>query len=223
MKRTSTQAGMRYVRGSRSAKKRARQPRTVTMMSNYRPKAEIKYTDRSLYNNSITSSGTVFTVHHLLVRGDDAFNNFDGNTVYPVGLSIKWACESNQTYNYVRFLFFQWMENTVPTMADLLQDTSTGIATMAAVNVNTKGRMNVLYDKHVVIAPSAGGGSGAVVLGYGPKNGKTYIPGSRLMPIRFQVGATTIISGGIYCLIVSDDSLATYPTASIYTRLAFKD
>lgn len=224
MKRTSTQAGMRYVRGSRSAKKRARQPRNLVLNApRYNPKAEVKYTDRSLYNNSSTNTGSIFSLHHLLVRGDDVFNNFEGNVVYPVGLSIKWACETNQSYNYVRLMFFQWMDGSVPTISDVLQDTTTGIGTMCAVHVNTKGIMNVLYDKHIVIAPSAGGGSAATVLGWGPKNGKTYIPGKRMCPIRFKVGTNTVMSGTIYCLMLSDDSLATYPTVSLYTRLAYRD
>lgn len=219
-KRNASTAGMRYVSGSRSMKKRVRRAPQAPM---YKQTVEVKYADRGAYNTSATTSGAVVCVHNSLTRGDDAYNNFDGNTIYPLGLSFKWGTQTNQNFNYVRFVLFQWLENTTPTASDLLQDTTTGIATLSAFNVNTKGRMTVLYDKIVTIAPSAAGGSTATVLGDGIKNGKVYIPGSRLAPIRYRVGSTDIISGGIFLLYISDDNVPTYPGISYYSRLAFKD
>jgi len=225
MKRSASGANMRYVAGSRSAKKRPRRsPPTVASVVKREVKKtkETKYTDRGVHNQAASNAGSVLSLINSLARGDDAFNNFDGNTVYPTGISFRWGCNTNQTYNYVRFLVFQWLENTTPAMSDILQDTTTGIACLCPPHVNNIGRMNVLFDKVVTISPSAAGSS-STVLGDGIKNGQVYIPGSRFRPIKYRIGSSDIITGNIFVLVVSDDGLATFPGFSFYSRLSFTD
>lgn len=225
MKRTSSEAGMRYISGSRSAKKRIRRaPPTVASVvkREVNRTKETKYTDRAVWNAAATNAGSVLSLINSLARGDDAFNNFDGNTVYPTGIMFKWGAVTNQEYNHVRFLVFQWLENTIPGISDLLQDTSTGTATYSAVHVNNRGRMNVLYDKRVIIAPTACTSTG-VVIGAGHATGQYYISGSKLRPIKYRIGSSDIISGNVFCLVISDDGAVTYPGYNFYSRLSFTD
>lgn len=187
---------------------------------------DLKYTDVSQQNQSVTSSGTVLSTTANLVRGDTGLNGFDGNTITPRGLTVKYAFNTNQSHNQVRVLCFQWFDSAVPTLSGIVQTNATGLATLAPILVTNKDYIKVLYDQSYIIAPTAGVPDTTVltsIYGQGTCNGKFYIPGSRMKKIRFNSNTNTVQDGHIYILLVSDDSAPTYPAVNLYSRLSFYD
>lgn len=182
---------------------------------------DLKYTDTAVNNQSVTSSGTIYNVLGNLVRGDNGLNGFDGNTITPRGLTVKYMFNTNQVYNQVRLLCFQWMDSAVPTLAGIVQNNTTNISTLSSILVTNRSFIRVLYDKTHVIAPTAGDGS--TPIGLGVCYGQFFIPQTRLKKIRFNSGTSSVQDGAIYILVVSDDSAPTYPAVNMYTRLSFYD
>jgi len=182
---------------------------------------EIKYADRYQAVQAVTNAGATLDILNGLVRGDDAFNNFDGNTIYPQSVSVNYNFFTNQSYNSVRIMVVQWMENSTPGTSDILQDNATHIAPISFPAVNSKGRMRVLADRQHILSPTAAGTS--IVYGDGCVNGQIYIPGSRVAPVKFRVGSTDKLTGGLFVFIVSDDAVATFPACNLASRVSFFD
>lgn len=182
---------------------------------------DLKYADTSINNQSVTSSGTVHSVLSNLVRGDTGYNHFDGNTITPRGLTCKYMFNTNQVYNQVRVLCFQWFDSQTPSLAGIVQNNTTNIATLSSVLVTNRSYIKVLYDKTHVIAPTAGDGS--TPIGLGVCYDRFFIPAKRMRKIRYNSGSNSVQDGNIYILLVSDDSAPTYPAVNLYTRLSFYD
>jgi len=207
-----------------------KQPRNQTVQQVVRKElakqGDLKYADNALNNAAVSSSGTVLSCLQNLVRGDQGLNNFDGSTITPNGLTVKYSLNTNQSYNQVRVLCFQWMDSAVPTLAGIVQNNATNLGTISPVLITNRNYIRVLYDETHVLAPTAGVPDTLAInsiYGQGTAFGKFYIPGKRLRKIRFNSGSNSVQDGNIYCLLVSDDSAPSYPAINIYTRLSFYD
>lgn len=201
-----------------------RQDATVSAVvrKELRKKTDWKYTDHSASGN-VTSSGSIISVLSNLVRGDAGLNEFSGNDLRPQALLIKYYMMTNQTYNSVRLLVFQWFDSSVPVPSGILQSTSTSFATISPTLVTNKRYIKVLYDKTHIMAPTAADGAGNVV-GWGTQEPQTiYIPGKRLRPVRYNSTTNVVQDGQIYVLAISDDSLTSYPQLFWYSRVTFSD
>ena len=182
---------------------------------------DLKYADTALNNQSVTSSGTVHSVLANLTRGDLGYNNYEGNTITPRGLTCKYMFNTNQLFNQVRVMCFQWLDASTPALSGLVQNTATNIATLSGILVTNRNYIRVLYDKTHVIAPTAG--DGTTPIGLGICYGQFFITAKRMRKIRFNSTTNTVQDGNIYVLLVSDDTLPTYPAVNLYTRLSFYD
>lgn len=215
------------------ARKRARlgsgtdvQSTRAIVRSEIKKGSDLKYTDNALNQAAVTSSGTVLSCLQNLVRGDVGLNNFDGNTITPQGLTVKYCFNSNQSFNQVRVMCFQWMDSAVPTLAGIVQNNTTNLGTLSPILITNREYIRVLYDKTHIMAPTAGVPDTTAVLsiwGQATCNGQFFIPAKRMKKIRFNSGTNSVQDGNIYCLLVSDDSAPSYPAISIYTRLSFYD
>ena len=215
------------------ARKRARlatgtdvQSTRAIVRSEIKKGSDLKYTDHSLNNQAVTSSGTVFQCLQNLVRGDAGINNFDGNTVTPQGLTVKYCFNSNQSFNQVRVLCFQWLDASTPTLAGIVQNNTTNLGTLSPILITSREYIRVLYDKHHIMAPTAGVPDTTAVLsiyGLAVCSGQFFIPAKRMKKIRFNSGNNTVQDGNIYILLLSDDSAPTYPAVNLYSRLSFYD
>ena len=182
---------------------------------------DLKYTDNNINNTSVTSSGSFYSVLGTLTRGDNGFNNFEGNTITPRGLTCKYMFNTNQVFNQVRVLCFQWFDATTPLLSGVLQNTATNLSTLSSTSVTNRNYIKVLYDQTHVIAPTAGDGS--TPIGLGICYGQFFIPAKRMRKIRFNSSSGAVQDGNIYILLVSDDIAPTYPAVNLYTRLSFYD
>lgn len=185
------------------------------------PKSETKYTDLAVSNTSVTSSGYINSLLSNLVRGDNGLNQFQGNMIYPKYVQVDYYTYSNQTYNAIRIMVFQWMDSATPVLSGVLANTAAGIAPISQTLVTNKGFIKVLYDDRHIIAPTAGGDTTPV--GFACHMGKAFIPGSKIKPIRYNSSSNVVQDGNIYILAVSDDSVPTYPAMYFHSRVAYTD
>jgi len=186
-----------------------------------RAKADLKYADRTAANANMTSAGTIIDILGNLVRGDNGLDNFQGNSIKPKGVTLSYGVHTDQTYNMCRVMLFQWRDSGTPAVTGILSSTATGIAPFSNIYVTNRKNIKVLYDRAFPVAPTAGGDT--TVLGQGTYCDKVYIDGSRIGKVTYQSTSNTIQDGGIYLMIISDDSLITYPQFTYFVRTSFWD
>lgn len=183
---------------------------------------DVKYTDVSSILQNVSSSGLIQSCLANLVRGDSGLNNFNGNTITPIGLTVNFGCQTDQNYNFVRVMVIQWLDSGTPVLSGLLATTVSGSAPFSGVLVTNRKEIRVLSDTTFAVAPTAAAGT-TTVLGNGHFTKKIFIPGRKIQKIRFQSGADTCQHGNIYVVSVSDDSLVSYPQLTFFSRLSFSD
>lgn len=182
---------------------------------------DILYTDFSRSTTNVTSTGAIDSGLQSLNRGDTGHNTFSGNKIYPKGLTFRYCLNTNQTFNRVRVMVFQWMDSVTPAISGVLETNANPLATIAPVLITNRSYIRVLYDKTHMLAPTAGGDTTPVGLGVATE--KVFIPGSRIRPIRFNQSSNVVQDGNIYVLYISDDALTSYPIIDYWFRLSFTD
>lgn len=191
--------------------------------SELRKRIDWKYTDVS-DNRNVASTGVITSLYSNLVRGDTGFNNFLGNIVKPQAITLKYFLHTDQTYNSVRVMVIQWFDAGTPALSGILESTATALGTLSPISVTNKEFIKVLYDKTHLIAPSAGvAPPGTVTQGEGIAYDSIYIPGKRLRNTKYNATTNVVQDGNIYIVMVSDDSLTTYPQITYYSRVTFSD
>lgn len=210
------------------ARKRARtgmgqdvQSTRAIVRSELKKGSDLKYTDNSLNNSAISSTGTIYNVLGQLTRGDAGINNYDGNTVTPQGLTVKYSWNTNQTFNTLRVMCVQWFDAAIPVTTGILQSGTTNLVCLSPINITNREFIRVLYDKTIVIAPTAGGDT--TPIGLGVNYGQFFISANRMKKIRYNASANNIQDGALYILLVSDDIAPTFPAINLYSRLSFYD
>lgn len=202
-----------------------RQDATVTAVvrKELRKKTDWKYTDHWAVATNATSSGTITSLYSNLVRGDAGLNNFDGNIIQPQAITMKYYLHTSEVRNSVRVMLIQWLETQTPSLTGVIQNGSTGLATISPILVTNKAFVKVLYDRTHQLAPTAADGANAI-RGEGITDPVTvYIPGKRLRATRYNQNTNTCQSGNLFLLYVSDDGLAPSPQITYYTRVTFSD
>jgi len=195
---------------------------TSTVRREMRKNADVKYTDVSALLSNITYTGSIVSATTNLVRGLAGIDNFQGNIITPVGFTGKFTFSSGVNNNAVcRIMVFQWFDASVPTLAGILQNTTTGFATMSPVLVTNKSQIRVLFDRSYYVNVEAGGDTTSI--GNGGITSKFYIPGSRLKKIKYNSTTNAIQDGAIYTLYLTDDNTANFPQYAFYNRLSFTD
>lgn len=195
----------------------------IAVAKQIRRNADIKYTDVSSGYANAPASGTIVSATSNLVRGTAGIDNFVGNTLKPTGFQGKFIfTTNNQNFSNVCVMVFQWFDASVPTITGILQNGGNSPqCVLSPVLVTNKSQINVLYDRHWYMAPTAGDSS--FIAGQGGFTDKFYIPGSRLRRMKFNSGTSALQDGGIYVLYVTDDPTATFPQFAFYNRLSFMD
>lgn len=188
-----------------------------------RKKVDWKYTDYLVNATNMYSTGNFYSLVGNLTRGNEGFNNFEGNLIKPQGLTFKYFCHSSNIRNAFRVMIIQWFDSTIPTLATLLQNSvSIGNALVSPINVSSKANVKVLYDRCHQIAPTAGGDT--TVVGEAVTDPvSVYIPGKRLRPLKYTTGAVQVSDGCLYVFTVSDDAIAPAPQIIFNARITFSD
>lgn len=193
------------------------------------PKREIKVLDYYTSNLGVSAAGVILTPLVNFAQGTGYFNQFIGRTIKPLGLDLRWYSTASvaslspiigaDQNNIVRYLVFQWMNNTVPVVADILQDTVTA-PSMSPINITNYQYIKVLAD---IVDPvwltydtsSTAGGISTF--------GRRYIKGKHMSEICMDTNGPKWAEGGIYILMVSDSGAVPNPGGKMFTRLTFED
>lgn len=172
-------------------------------------------------SGGVSSSGTFVNLLSSANRGLAGLNGYSGNTINPSGLRVKYYWSTDQAYNSVRVLLFQWFDATTPALSGIVQSTTAGQATISPMMTTNLQYIKVLYDGHHMLAPSAA--DGGSILGQGVASADIYIPGKRLKQIKFNSTTNVVQDGCLYMLLLSDDSVVSFPQCTYYSRLTFTD
>lgn len=206
--------------------KRSRSSNYVASVARSEVRKEIRKTSDWLYTDvsgsgGVSNSGTIVNLLSSANRGINGLNGYTGNIINPSGLRLKYYWSTDQVYNSVRVLLFQWFDATVPVLSGILQSIVSGQATISPMSTTNLQYIKVLYDAHHMIAPTAA--DGGSVLGSGTASGDVYIPGKRLKQIKYNSTTNFVQDGCLYMLLLSDDSVLNYPQCTYYARLTFTD
>ena len=188
-----------------------------------RKNTDWKYTDFALNGTAIYNTGQISSMLSNLTRGDNGFQNFQGNIIRPSGLLVKYKLDTTQVFEHCRVMLIQWFDANTPVLAGLLQTTTTGLGTISPTLVTNKAYIKVLYDKTHSLAPTASDGAGNVVGAGVPEPVTVYIPGKRLKPIRYASTSNTVQDGDLILLAVSDDTALSTVNLTFYSRVTFSD
>lgn len=205
----------------------AKRPRTwrsntaAIVRREMKKKQDLLYTDTSQLLSNVSATGNVVSLFTNLVRGDSGFNEVSGNSLVVNGVTVKYSCTTDQEYNHVRVMIFQWLDSSIPVMSGILQSTATGLAPFSGKFVTNSQSIRVLHDSTFTVAPSAGGDT--TVLGNGFHDRSVYIPGRKLAKVKFNATTNAIQHGNIFIMFVSDDILTSYPQLTWYSRISFTD
>jgi len=204
-------------------------PRNFTGQYAIRPSTvDYKINDYNAIPAVVTTAGTILPLNQFLIRGANYVNEFIGKLVTPVGFQCKWnlsgafsnvflAADLN---NVTRFILFQWDDNSVPTLADIVQDV--GAPWQSGINFDKREKLTILKDWQVSTWCTNTNGITAITSS-NSHSGKFYIKGNKMSPIKYNSNPFSIEGGGFYMLVVSDSSIAPNPTYNFYTRMTFTD
>lgn len=184
-------------------------------------RTDFKYTDVSSLTASVNSAGSVASLYANLVRGSLAFNNFDGDTVIPKYLQVKYAIQSSvpasgNVFNTMRVIIGQSKLIGTPTVANVLDSNflNTVNAPLALRQFDRLKGYKILYDR--IHTQNYLSNYGDVF--------NVFIPGKRLISTEFtSSGALSITRGDLFIIAVSDDGITDFPDIQFTSRVVFSD
>jgi len=180
--------------------------------------AELKKTYED-HQNSITTAGIMYTCVNNLIRGNQALNQYVGDSVLPTSVRVNYNITQGPLAgvgdgtNVVRIVLFQWMDASVPVLTGVLE-TGTVWSTHRWEN---RDNIRVLADRFVTLAQR-----GSATDSYDNHGEMIYVPSKKLMPIKFN-NAGAPQKGGIYMLVVSDSGIAPYPFFTAQVAVTYTD
>ena len=197
-----------------TTKKRARR----TLVPIARPLAlsvsalDVKYNDRFANNLSVNATGVIVPLYQGMIQGVSEIAQFVGSKIKPISIYAKINWANGDPAQAVRYIIFQWMDASVPTVLGVLE------ATNALSPIRFDNRENVANLRDVTNSLpiySVGGAHNIYT--------KEYIKGRRMLPSQYNVTTGNWQKGGLFCLFISDSAIAPSPTVSYWFRTSYTD
>jgi len=169
-----------------------------------------------------------------MVHGTGIQNAYIGSQVDPVSININYTvagCEASaviplgpDTYNTVRLVVFQWLGDTTPTIADVLQIGSGTSAVYSPLNLDNEDKINMLCDRrHAFYLTNTQVSSGTPYPNSNAVTGRIFIPGYKMAPPNFNSAGNATTKNDIYFFHLSDSNVSPNPTVSYYARFKYID
>lgn len=191
--------------------KRLRRTKTPRRVGVFVP-PEFKYTVASTALTASTYNGLGASLLTNLARGDAGKDNFDGNQVVPVGLTVRFTVQATAVTQKLRFIIIQVLKGTAPLTNQLLDSTGGAATTyLSSYNRGYKNTFKVLTDKIINVTTANDDNISEVV----------YIPQRKIQPVSYITGTTNISTGDIR-LYYYGDALAS-AQLSYYSEILFAD
>lgn len=166
--------------------------------------------------NAVTpsSAGPLFyslTDIAFLTPGTGMVNQYIGNKIKPLSLTVRFSVVMADSSNVVRMGIFQ-CEGPFTTATTNYFPTNTN--PLSCIENYPTNPFNTLSDN--LISGCVPGGHNAIT------TRRVYIKGSKMLPLTFnQAGAIT--AGHIGMVILCDSAAPAHPTVSIYSEMRFTD
>lgn len=180
--------------------------------------SELHY-DYSSYNTTISSTGSI---HHLTaVAQDDTNTGRSGNSILPRYLNLLFKFQNDNALDWIRFMVFRWKDNSTPTIADIVEDSSNPVFSPLNDNIagNRKDRkIDVIKNKTFVF----GDASYSNAIQY--KKMIDLNPPVKQMKdhVKYDNTTTTSPMGGIYIMVVGIQAV-NLSSLSGMAKLSFHD
>lgn len=171
--------------------------------------SEWKYLDTIMSTPTAVDSAGYMWDNSVIVQGDFA-NQRDGAQCEPSSITLKGALVVADSHNQFRFIVFQWFQDVVVNLSDILQDTTTSPVN-SPYNAVNRTQYKILHDEMVGLST------------YHPVHivdKKIKIPTRK---IYYQATDGTQGKNKIFMAFVSDSAVTSHPTVYMTTRLNFRD
>lgn len=202
-----------------TADKRKRQrkstPRSRALAQLYNT-IDLKVNTLSIGLTGITSAGPYSVSMYPPARGTAPINQFVGNRINLINLTMRWAFSFGDTTNICRVSIFQILGNLAGAGTTNFYVTPT--LPLSPINSNPVVPFNTLYDKVFGLYQQDSVGPVGNI-----RVGKAFIPGSRLEPMIFPTVLGTPTSGEIVICALSDSVIAPNPGFIFYAQIKFTD
>lgn len=157
----------------------------------------------------------------------DTDSDRTGDRVMLKKIYLRWNLVGYDTYNFVRFMVFQWKPDNLisPIPGDILLPGSSGAIDFTSQYNHDKRQMyKIMYDK-VLTTVGDGSQTSLTVYPYQSNfihyNKKTLIiPNKQL---QYDGGSSTIGTNQIYVMAVSDSLVPTHPLVSYTMKILYTD
>lgn len=198
---------------------------------------ELKYFDYSFGPTNVTNTGVILEGHMLITQGDTASTR-TGNKINPTSLQLRMGLNTVDTLLVpvkVRMIAFwdRQANGASPVLANinngLLDNSTIGTIVYAPRNLNTVDRYTIVYDKVMVINPTAWTSYTSAV----PNVVGTAFPIEKYISKAFKLGRqirydtntgalADLVSNAFYIAFVSD-AASDEPVMEGGIRLYFRD
>lgn len=181
-------------------------------------KIESKYVDIQ-YATGISNVPTISSL--TSIGPGTGPNQRIGNKVELVSIQCKLLFALADATNYIRIVIFQWLEDagSFPTWTDLFEFNTLGLPTTQVermspytLSAGKQGSFRVLYQNELNLDNDNG-----------LQQVKSYINKGFRKVIDFDTVLSTIGTGHLYVMVISDSSAAPHPSVNGYFRMRFKD
>lgn len=173
---------------------------------------EYKYTTKTVTGTQPTWTGVSESLLGNLVRGDAGKDNFDGNQIVPIGLTVRLTALAGGTSQPIRVIILQVIKGTVPLVTQLLDSTGGTTTTyLASYNRGYKPTVKILYDRIMNTSTADDDNESDVV----------YIPSKKLRRVEYITGTTNISTGDIR--IYYYGSSGTGASLQYYSEVLYAD
>lgn len=181
-------------------------------------KIESKMTDRWSNAFPIDSSFTtsLFTLTANLTQGSTGRNSYLGQVIEPTHIRIRWAALAADSTNLLRVVVIQDVAGGgVPLVTTLFQNPASVLTPLSPYLIDYNHTYKVLFDEFY---------SMVLTQESTQLTGDIRIKKDKLRKISFLTGGgSSVATGAIYLIFVSDSNAGTHPIGSFTSRLYFKD
>lgn len=180
------------------------------------------YDLHSLSGTATTYNGSVYSLTNGITRGD-ADNQFEGNTIYPKWLQVRWSVRNpNVASTYacgIRVVIGQQIRAaSAPTAATLFELVGTTNASHSPKNNSYSTSFRILYDKFTKIDNYEDGKDSNCIVD------DVFIPGNKLKAIEFVAATTVPNVGDLFIAFLGDYAPAASDNLhAFYSRFKFSN
>lgn len=198
--------GMKYVSKGGLAYKALRLARKVANAVN----VEYKAFDVQSTAGAVDYNGGVTSLMSGLAQGA-ADNQRIGDSLKVQNLTFRCFGARNGQDAWLRYMIIYDPQNQISSVTDVLAATGSGQSIVAPKNYDKRFRCRILHEKHMALT----------------SGNPTLQMDDQVIPIdlhtQFSGGTTTILTGDIKLLVISNVVTTNLPTFTYYARLSYTD